>query len=135
MAEEEVLFEQRMVSITTHRATLNGTMYPITGITAVRNVTIPGSVMGNLFGMALVMLGLPTGMMVFVVEPIGTILTFAAIAVFLVVAGVALAIRRPRTTYVVVLSTAGQNVHAFKTADQVLAREVREHIERAIVRR
>lgn len=140
---EELLFEGDGVRITSTRATIYSTTYPINGITSVRvarkspSIGVPvivmtcGSFLGFLvlcFGTSMVsQTGQSPGVMSALVVPGSIVLGSWALGLWM--------ISRGKGTYNVVLGTAGGDRRALGTKDKWFAEDVKDAIERAVIQR
>lgn len=143
MAEEEVLFEQDRVRITTAKAQIHGTTYPMSGLTSVRTVKrVPATGGTFLLGMvgavclffgllSLPMMGDPQ------TQGSGVICLVTAGGSGALILGMAVLshLTRGPVRWAVLLGTAGGDRQALVTADEDFADAVRQAIEDAITRR
>jgi hypothetical protein len=140
----EPILDERGVCVTTTRADLMGVTYPVNGVTSVRVTAVSpslfplvflssaGCIVGPAVGFALsLVLGQPSvdGEPSTLASVVGGLVMFA-----LVSAGIVVTLRG-KTTYVVVIGTAGGDRSALRTRDAEFARRVVEALNTAIERR
>jgi hypothetical protein len=145
MAEEQVLLEDRGVRITTAKAQMHGTTYPMGGITSVRTRRVAPSPGGPILfgggGLAVLMGALLVGAVALPDEQSPLNPQMMGFAVVLGLGGLALlavaanAASSAKARHVVVLGTAGGDRQGLSTYDQDFADSVRSAIEEAITRR
>ena len=131
MADEEVLFDSGRVRVTTHRATLFGTMFPIAALTSVRTIAKTDSPVLVVFGTLVVCLALLFGGLGWM----GSNPSQAGWSLAIGLAGLVVLLLGGRTNHMVIVSTAGGDRNALVTRNQSFAYPVRQAIETAIVRR
>jgi hypothetical protein len=144
--EETVLLDERNVRITTAKAQMNGTTYPMAGITSVRtrrespSMFLPMLLM--LGGLCLLFGAFITGSWAFLSfqegaldpRPVGMCLVGGGLGLGLMMLG-AQTSRGAKGRHFVVLGTAGGDRQALSTYDHGFAVAVRQAIEDAITRR
>jgi hypothetical protein len=134
---ETVILERDGVTITTKRAVIQGTTYPIASLSAVSLAKVPAPV----GCMVITALGFGVGGLVMTAAGVagGTdaSMGFTVFGLTMLVAMilVAVMIRRARGTYVVRLHTAGLQTDALKSNDADLANAINSALNEAIIRR
>lgn len=146
MADEEVLLERDRVKITTTKAQIYGTTYPMNGITSVRTASKTDSPLGAVIllvlGLGAIFVALSMAGVAFNEEALqetrelarAIALPAGGIGIICAIMGV-VGFRQIGTRYLVLLGTAGGDRQALSTRDRGFADEVRQALEDAITRR